>query len=190
VPVATVKNYGDEFLDWYRNIIALRLTKAAAHLHNRIKEKLSLTGVGFAVYTHEREEIAGQFRSGKLFTRTVLYKKRQRIYGFVRSLPGEPPRKQTGDLRSGVTYEVDQKTLVARVGVYGPATKYAKFLELGTSKMKARPFLRITAWEEKPTVEKILAGEYVSQSPQGFGRSSAGAAFNAGSSALNSATQQ
>jgi HK97 gp10 family phage protein len=169
VPVATLKSYDAQFLDWYHNVIAVRLTKAAAHLHNRVKEKLNLSGVGSAVYAHEREEIAGQFRSGKLFTRTVLYKKRQRIYGFVRSLPGEPPRKQTGDLRSGVTYEVDEKTLVARVGVYGPATKYAKFLELGTSKMASRPFLRQTAFEEAGNVEKILAGQGTNTLSEGPG---------------------
>ena len=56
---------------------------------------------------------------------------------------------RTGRLRNGITYAVD----TAEPAVYiGTNVEYGPFVELGTSKMQARPFL-------KPAVEKY-AGEY------------------------------
>ncbi len=56
------------------------------------------------------------------------------------SLPGETPHVGTGLLRRSIAYEiVDKKKLIGRVGTN---VKYSKFLEYGTSKMAARPFLR------------------------------------------------
>jgi HK97 gp10 family phage protein len=47
----------------------------------------------------------------------------------------------TGRLRSSITHEVggDAEGMVARVGTN---VEYAKYLEYGTSRMSARPFLR------------------------------------------------
>ncbi len=53
------------------------------------------------------------------------------------SEPGESPHRRTGDLRASVTSEVDG--LVARAGAPG---KVAYWLETGTTKMAARPFVR------------------------------------------------
>lgn len=57
------------------------------------------------------------------------------------SKPGQPPRVDTGRLRASITHEVHEGflTVTARVGTN---VKYAIFLEFGTSKMAARPFLR------------------------------------------------
>ncbi|QQS25153.1 MAG: HK97 gp10 family phage protein [Actinomycetota bacterium] len=57
------------------------------------------------------------------------------------SAPGQPPAVDTGRLRSSITHELGAKgpVLVARVGTN---VTYAKHLELGTSKMRPRPFLR------------------------------------------------
>jgi hypothetical protein len=142
--------------------MAQRLDRAARHCSNEIKKKLSLAGTGSAAYAHEREEIAGAYRTGKLFTLKVHYRKRQRIYGFVRSKPGEPPRKQTGLLRRSVAYETDKDTLTARVGVGGPPVaeghSYAVWLELGTRKMAMRPYIRTTMFEQSGNVARILEG--------------------------------
>ncbi len=60
-----------------------------------------------------------------------------------RSRPGEPPRKQTGQLRRSVQSEVDPGTLRARVGTN---VEYGKHLELGTKRgLDPRPWLR-PAW--------------------------------------------
>lgn len=57
------------------------------------------------------------------------------------SAPGEPPRKRTGTLQKSVASEVSISAdeLVIRVGSNVP---YARFLEYGTRKMPARPWLR------------------------------------------------
>lgn len=59
------------------------------------------------------------------------------------SKPGEPPRKRTGWLQRNVVYSIDRATLSARVGVTQNA-RYGAYLEVGTSRMLARPFLRST----------------------------------------------
>lgn len=67
---------------------------------------------------------------------------RGRVYGRHRaSAPGDGPAVDTGRLRASITRETGKvgSVLVARVGT---DVKYAKWLELGTSKMSPRPFLR------------------------------------------------
>lgn len=65
-----------------------------------------------------------------------------RRYGRHRaSAPGNPPAPDTGRLRASISREVGKvgTVLVARVGT---DVAYGRYLELGTSRMAARPFLR------------------------------------------------
>jgi len=55
------------------------------------------------------------------------------------SRPGEPPRARTGLLMKSIFYSVDQGSMTAIVGT---SLKYGLYLELGTSRMAARPFIR------------------------------------------------
>lgn len=56
------------------------------------------------------------------------------------SAPGEPPASDTGRLLSSIGHRIRvEDTLVAQV--FADA-RYATYLELGTSKMAPRPFLR------------------------------------------------
>jgi phage gpG-like protein len=81
-------------------------------------------------------------------------RKGARITGAVRSMPGEPPRKQTGRLRSSVMYETHG--LTARVGTN---VKYGKKLELGTKRgIAARPWLRRALAECMDKINGLLAG--------------------------------
>lgn len=57
-----------------------------------------------------------------------------------RSKPSEPPHVDTGTLRRSITHEVEQRNIAT--GRVGTNVVYAKWLEFGTSKMAARPFLR------------------------------------------------
>ncbi len=70
------------------------------------------------------------------------------------SAPGEPPHRDTGRLRASISHEVDESAKTARVGTN---VKYGKFLELGTSKMAARPYLRPTWDRLQEQLKKILA---------------------------------
>lgn len=56
------------------------------------------------------------------------------------SAPGEPPAPDTGRLRASVTTEV-VRGLGEVVGYVAVNTEYAAALELGTEKMKPRPYL-------------------------------------------------
>lgn len=59
------------------------------------------------------------------------------------SRPGEAPRKRTGWLQRNVLYELDKDAMTGRVGVTKNA-QYGLYLELGTKRMAARPWLWAT----------------------------------------------
>jgi HK97 gp10 family phage protein len=82
---------------------------------------------------------------------------KRRVYGAQRSAPGAPPYKQTGLLRASVTHELSEGYLAvtARVGTNLP---YGKYLELGTRKMAARPWLRRALLESMPELRRVLGG--------------------------------
>lgn len=69
---------------------------------------------------------------------------------------GTFPHKDTGRLRASISHEVDKSAQVARVGTN---VIYGKFLELGSSKMAARPFLRSTLNIEGKAIADILVGK-------------------------------
>ena len=54
------------------------------------------------------------------------------------SAPGEAPAAQTGQLRASITWE----RWLPGLRAVGTNVEYGRFLELGTSRMKPRPFLR------------------------------------------------
>jgi len=110
------------------------LTRAAIEVDRRAKELLSVPGTAVAI---------GRGQKGK------------RVQDVVKSKPGEPPRKQTGEGRASVTYEVDEKALIARIGSH---LKKMKALELGTKKgLKPRPWLRRALFEMKAKVSDLLS---------------------------------
>jgi hypothetical protein len=129
-----VKFNGDGAIDYVRQRAVGFLTLAAIEVNRRVKELLSVPGTAFAI---------GKGQKGK------------RKQDQVRSAPGEPPRKQTGELRASYTYEVDEKSLIARIG---SNMKKAKALELGTKKgLKPRPALRRGLFESKGKVNDFLS---------------------------------
>lgn len=74
-------------------------------------------------------------------------------FGNRPSRPGEPPRRRTGRLSGSIAHEVNKGELVARVGTN---VLYAKFLELGTRRMSARPFIRPALQRERFALGRIL----------------------------------
>lgn len=77
-----------------------------------------------------------------------------KVYNAFPSKPGEPPRKQSGELRRSVTYEVDKGELTARVGTNKP---YGRYLELGTKRgLAPRPWLRRALAHMASRVNELL----------------------------------
>jgi hypothetical protein len=121
---------GDGAMDHVRGLAMGFVTQAAIVVERRAKELLSVPGTAFGA-------------------------KGKRLDDQVRSKPGEPPRKQTGTLRARVTYEVDEKTMTARVGTN---LLYGKALELGTKRgLKPRPWLRRALYEMQGKVNELLS---------------------------------
>jgi HK97 gp10 family phage protein len=125
---------GPEAMARIRSGFARNLAAAAIVVKTRAKVLLSVAGTN-----GQGRNAKGQFK---------------RVYGSNPSAPGEPPHKQTGHLRRSVAHDVDKGTLSARVGTN---VKYGRWLELGTSKMAARPWLRRALNESLATVRAILA---------------------------------
>lgn len=74
------------------------------------------------------------------------------------SAPGEPPHVLTGHLRRNIAWD-RVKALVRKVGVgIGNREKigYALWLEFGTSKMEARPYLRPSLYEMRNELIRIM----------------------------------
>lgn len=71
------------------------------------------------------------------------------------STEGNPPHKDTGRLRASISHEVDDTSRAARVGTN---VTYGKFLELGTKRMGARPFIRAAFDKLLPEIKRIMKG--------------------------------
>lgn len=106
----------------------------------------------------ELRVLKGQ-RSGKRYR--VPFSKRY----YTASAPGEPPARRTGNLR--LRWSGDLKTEhtgqneIKLTAILESDTKYAGFLENGTSKMLPRPFVQKILNEAEPDVEKIFREPYV-----------------------------
>lgn len=82
-----------------------------------------------------------------------------------RSLPGEPPRLETGFGRAGIRDRVEQDGAGKwhlKISVIANAA-YMLYLEWGTRRIKPRPWLVSTWKKNQKTVEKII--EMVGNSP-------------------------
>lgn len=67
------------------------------------------------------------------------------------SAPGQPPMSDTGRLASSMQFEIDELT-----GYVFTPVEYGPYLEFGTSRMAARPFLFPSVEEERPVFMKAL----------------------------------
>lgn len=67
------------------------------------------------------------------------------------SSPGEPPAKRTGHLRRNIATEV-----VGLTGRVGTGLVYARHLELGTTHIQPRPWLRPALMQSRQKIEAIL----------------------------------
>jgi hypothetical protein len=121
-----LKWYGPEVQHRIRREMEKRIAAASIVVLNHARELISVAGTG-----------GGEGR--------------KRRYGSDPSAPGEPPHKQYGHLRRSVMREA--AGLVGRVGTN---LKYGRWLELGTRKMAARPWLRRSLDEKRAEVKRIV----------------------------------
>lgn len=72
---------------------------------------------------------------------------------YTASAPGEPPANRTGTLGNSfrAISRGNNRSLV------GSSLVYARHLEIGTRRIKPRPYFRVTAREETQTIHKILS---------------------------------
>lgn len=75
---------------------------------------------------------------------------------YVASAPGEPPANRTGTYLNAWDFQVEEKN-DSPVGIVGNPLLYAKWLELGTSKMAPRPALRPTVNDENQEIKRLLS---------------------------------
>jgi HK97 gp10 family phage protein len=89
---------------------------------------------------------------------SITYGKR----GHHPSVPGSAPAVDAGTLRMSVTHSVEQTATgaIGRVGSTITSPPYGAYLEYGTSKMSARPWLQPSLDENRAEIKEIL-GEIV-----------------------------
>lgn len=83
--------------------------------------------------------------------------------GATPSAPGQPPHLDTGHLSRAISWD-KPKPLARRIGTgigkssaEGGKDGYAAWLEFGTGRMAARPWLRPTLYAERKNIERLVA---------------------------------
>ena len=111
-----------------------------------------------AIRNAELEVLKGQ-RSGKVYRKPFTKKAT-----YTASAPGESPARRTGNLRMHWNGQVKSENAfgggVAIVAELESQESYAGYLENGTSKMAARPFVEKIKEEATPEIQKIYSEPY------------------------------
>lgn len=111
-----------------------------------------------AIRNAELEVLKGQ-RSGRVYRKPYT-----KNATYTASAPGEPPARRTGNLRMHWNGQVKSENAsgggVAIVAELESQESYADYLENGTSKMAARPFVEKIKQKAAPEIKKIYSGPY------------------------------
>lgn len=130
------KSYKKNVIKKARTVEELNMQKACTHVQGEIMDIISRT----QPTRHSR-------KSG-------------RTIGLDPSKEDEPPKVVTGQLHSSIDYAVTKDLFGVHgfVGVRkGTADKYGLELELGTSRIQPRPFIRRVVKGDKVKIAKIIA---------------------------------
>jgi HK97 gp10 family phage protein len=106
----------------------------------------ALTESALVVQAEARQSILKGPKTGRVYVRRGRIRHRA-------SAPGQPPASDTGTLARSIVIDVDKDKMTASVG---SNVKYAPFLELGTSRMAARPFLKRALEVKRTQIVKII----------------------------------
>lgn len=133
-----------------RSALDVACRKGAVGLQGHLQVKLNKSA-RLGTPGSEKARKAAAKKAGRRFVR----------FRYEPSAPGQPPRKRTGTLQKSVSFETSWMNLgepvyLVRVGTNVP---YGRFLEYGTRKMAARPWLRPGLREYLPTFQRIVMTE-------------------------------
>lgn len=113
---------------WFHGQMVQRVRTASIYLSSQIRADISQPGT---------------LRYNPVSRKTGKASKSQKtVYNFTHSRPGNPPFKQKGALRRSIAYEVVVARIAGRVGSSIKSPRYPYYLETGTRRMAARPYLR------------------------------------------------
>ena len=129
----SLKWNGPQFLAALKAELRRRIYAASILVANHAKELINVEGAGKAIRKHS-------YWYGGV-KRTV--RKKGYVYGHSVSQPGEPPRKQFGNLLKSVAFEVTD-TLLGPAGRVGTNIPYGRALEMGASGTRSKAWGRPT----------------------------------------------
>ena len=132
------------------------LEKVKEDLENNMQE--ILLGGGQLIRGEAIRSIQSGAKSGK------TYKRYNPTRTHKASAPGEAPASDTGFLVSNIRVKEQKDVVQVR-----SEASYSKFLEYGTSKMLARPFLFPAMEKSKPKIAQVIL-QKVKQSLDKFGK--------------------
>jgi len=135
---------GDQFNRHLRRATASGLKRAGSFLHSKCREEVSSPNTGTRK-RRKRDTAVGP--KGSSYT----------VYGQP-SRPGQPPRVRTGTGRSEIVreYNGNDRNPAVRVGVTRKGI-YMFYLELGTRRIKARPWLLATLMKFRRRIGELAA---------------------------------
>jgi len=96
-------------------------------------------------------QVASGVKKAAEYMKMRLKEKVSQGYSPPPSLPGNPPHVDTGELWNSITYRVQGTTITFK------AAQHGIYLEYGTSKMAARPWLNNTMLLHNNRVQHIVA---------------------------------
>ena len=114
---------------------------------------------GKDVHSEFNRQVLAKDKTGTIYIRRNKAGSRRRHQA---SAPGETPANRTGAYRKGFDFNVDGAHQL-RIGIpaigNGPSGKYPLYLEVGTSRMSARPGLGNSIKASERSIIRNLAGE-------------------------------
>ena len=98
------------------------------------------------------QQVLAKNKTGRLYIRKDSIGRRRR---HIASAEGESPANRTGAYRRAVGFRVNGSDEL----IFGNSAEYSGFLELGTSRMKARPGLGNSVQENERNILRNLSGD-------------------------------
>jgi hypothetical protein len=140
----TIRTHERKFHALIDQATAEGLQRAGVFYHNACRHKVNKSNAGV------RMKRTRDTKRGKKGSQYTIYPNS--------SKPGEAPRARTGFGRQNIVYEYNDnpKDPAVRVGVMRNG-KYMWYLELGTKRIAARPWLLRTLLENKEQIARLAA---------------------------------